>query len=251
MEKILLGLDVLQPDRNTIEFACYLARLTKSKLSAIFLHNIPGSLDPEMLRKNIAHVCDKCIGEETPCYVHDKAMPGSELIRRSRFVDLVVLDPETSLEKTYEGSPTKFVSEVLEKTECPVMLAPESFQEVEEIFFAYNNSASAVFAIKQFTYLFPQLRGKNITIMQAGMTGAWGDDRAELTQWLSCHYTHLNFIAVANDPETALFDQLLLKRNCVIVMGAYGRSVFSRFFKRSRAERLIKVVTQPIFITHL
>jgi len=33
-------------------------------------------------------------------------------------------------------------------------------------------------------------------------------------------------------------------------MGAYGRNALSQFLKHSRAELLIKNLTQPIFITH-
>ena len=39
MEKILLAIDAHNPDKNTLEFACYLARLTKSKITGVFLEN--------------------------------------------------------------------------------------------------------------------------------------------------------------------------------------------------------------------
>ena len=40
MEKILLAIDAVSPDKNAIEFACYLARLTKSKITGVFLENM-------------------------------------------------------------------------------------------------------------------------------------------------------------------------------------------------------------------
>lgn len=40
MEKILLQLDTTNPDYNSFEFACYLAKITHSKNTAIFLENI-------------------------------------------------------------------------------------------------------------------------------------------------------------------------------------------------------------------
>ena len=40
MEKILLAIDAINPDKNTLEFACYLGRLTKSKVTGVFLENV-------------------------------------------------------------------------------------------------------------------------------------------------------------------------------------------------------------------
>jgi nucleotide-binding universal stress UspA family protein len=40
------------------------------------------------------------------------------------------------------------------------------------------------------------------------------------------------------------------KQDVVVVMGAYGRSYVSGFFKKSSADPLIKKIDLPIFITH-
>ncbi len=48
-----------------------------------------------------------------------------------------------------------------------------------------------------------------------------------------------------------LFDFLFKRKNIFIVMGAYGRDALSTFFKKSTAESLIKIITQPVFISHL
>ncbi len=40
MTKILLVIDAINPDENTLEFACYLGRLTKSKVTGVFLENL-------------------------------------------------------------------------------------------------------------------------------------------------------------------------------------------------------------------
>jgi len=53
------------------------------------------------------------------------------------------------------------------------------------------------------------------------------------------------------DPDSKLFEELLVRKNIFLVMGAYGRNAVSRFFKRSQADMLIKAVSQPIFIAHL
>ena len=187
MEKILLAIDATNPNRNALEFACYLARLTKSKITGVFLENLVADEKPvlkqmqglayvdwevdkksdeytskmELIERNISIFKEGCINREVHCGVHrDRGVPAEELIEESRFADVIVADAETSFNKRYEGIPTEFVKDILKKTECPVIIAPESFDVVDEIIFTYNGSSSSVFAIKQFTYLFPQLHDK-------------------------------------------------------------------------------------------
>lgn len=39
MTKMLLAIDAINADEDTLEFACYLDRLTKSKVIGVFLEN--------------------------------------------------------------------------------------------------------------------------------------------------------------------------------------------------------------------
>ena len=279
MEKILLAIDAINPDKNSLEFACYLAHLTKSKLTGVFLENLLSEERPvlkqvqgmasmdwvvdqksdeynaklELIEKNISFFKEACINRGVNYSLHrDRGLPARELIGESRFADLVVVDAQTSFNKRYEGSPTEFVKDILKNAECPVIIAPGSFKLIDEIIFTYNGSPSSVFAIKQFTYLFPQLNTKKITILQVNEAGEWKDpDKYKFNEWLKEHYTDLHFEALKGDTDAKLFDCLLNRENVFFVMGAYGRNSLSQFFKRSHADLLIKTVTQPIFIAHL
>jgi len=59
MEKIPLAIAAINPDGNALEFACYLGRLTKSKVTGVLLENIGGEASP-VLKHNttnfIAHL---------------------------------------------------------------------------------------------------------------------------------------------------------------------------------------------------
>jgi len=274
MEKILLAIDAYNPDKNTIEFACYLGRLTKSKITGIFLENVTADqkavlqneiLDEnqdadwthnlariERIEKNIRFFRQKCAAEEVLCRVHrDQGFPATELIEESRFADLIVIDAGFSMNAHYEGSPTEFVNDILKNAECPVVLAPENFDGISEIIVAYNGSASSVFALKQFTYLFPQLGDKKITAVQVNETGRWEEEgKYNFSEWLRIHYRNVHFEALTGETDRALFDYLVKKKGVLLVMGAYGRNAVSQFLKHSRAELLIKTLTQPIFIAH-
>jgi hypothetical protein len=39
VEKMLLAIDAINPDKNALEFAFYLAQLTTSKITGVFLEN--------------------------------------------------------------------------------------------------------------------------------------------------------------------------------------------------------------------
>jgi len=266
MEKILLAIDALNPDKNSLEFACFLARLTKSKMTGIFLENTPleetAILDKAgetsksgvtgLIEKNINWVNEKCISEETKHELRtDRGIPLRELVSESRYADVIIVDSETSFNKPYEGIPTRFVKDFLNHAECPVVIAPESFEGIDKIVLAYDGSPSSVFAIKQFSYLFPQLSDKEISIVQVSENGKWNEkEKDKLSEWLKVHYYHFDFISLKGEADTALFDFLWKRKNVFLVMGAFGRGSISQFFKKSRAELIIKTITQPIFIAH-
>src|SRR6516165_10684004 len=48
MEKIVLVLDGSRLDMVTVDFACYIARLTHSRLTALFIENIKGEARPAL-----------------------------------------------------------------------------------------------------------------------------------------------------------------------------------------------------------
>ena len=279
MEKILLAIEAINLDTTSLEFVIYLARLTNSKITGVFLENLVAEERPvlskmqgmtfgdweadensverrfkiELIEKNIKIFKEECINRGVSFGLHrDRGVPVRELIEESRFADILVIDAETSFNRRYEGTPTEFVRDILKKAECPVVIAPESLESIYEIIFTYNESPSWVFAIKQFTYLFPQFSNKMVSIIQVNESGEWKDpDKYKFKEWLKEHYTNLNFEMVKGKIDDNLFDHLFKRKNIFLVMGAYGRTEVSQFFKHSHADLLIKTVTQPIFIAHL
>lgn len=279
MKRILLAIDAVNPNVSTMEFACYLGRLTKSKLTGVFLEPAAqpqqavacaqqsnGYMDwvlgPQssgqqvnsgIIEKSIFNFQQGCIKREVNYMLHrGHGLPAQQMISESRYADIIVTGAETSFNKNYEGCPTTFVRDLLKKAECPVVIAPENFEDVDEIIFAYNGTSSAMFAMKQFTYLFPQLYNKNVHIVQVNETGQWpAHDRSELKIWLKQHYINFTFEAIQGEAGTGLFNYLLNRKNIFLVMGAYGRNFLSQFFYPSQADHLIQIVTQPIFIAHV
>jgi hypothetical protein len=276
--KILLGINAINLDMPSIDFACYLARLTRSKITGVFLENLVAEErlvlksvqgvkypDWEIDENSEGHLAKKklietniglfkavCERSSVACNIHrDSGVPAKELLIESRFADILVLDAATSFNKRYEGAPTDFVKDILKDAECPVIVAPESFDGIDEIILTYNGTQSSFFAIKQFTYLLPRLNDKKVTIIQVNQKGKWADDDIyNLEGWLRDHYSSISFEALKGDTDSELLGFLIRRKNVFIVMGAYGRASVSQFFKHSRADILIKTLSQPIFISH-
>jgi hypothetical protein len=278
MEKILLAIDAVNLNMPALDFACYIGRLTNSKVTGVFLENLVADEKPvlkkaygnryldweidesstqyqdkqQLIEKNISLFKEACEKRSVRCNIHrDRGTPAHEIINESRYADLIITDASTSFNKKYEGMPTEFEKDILKQAECPVIVAPQNFDGIDEIIFAYNSSKSAAFAIKQFTYLFPEFDDRKITVLQVNKEGVWADhDKYNLREWLQNRYSAIGFEAVKGDAEDKLFDYLLKRKNAFVVMGAYGRNSVSRFFKPSHADLLIKTITQPIFISH-
>jgi len=262
---------------NAVDFACYLARLTHSRITGVFLEDVlaerpdlaasiaygvalsgaPAS--PELqeqlaviTEKNIRLFREACVCREVVSRVHrDRGVPRAEIIGESRFADIIVVDPETSFAQRVESIPARFVSDILVDAECPVVLSPNSFDRIDEIVFAYNGTASSVFAIKQFTYLFPEYREKNVHVVNVRQEDDKSiEDSFKMKEWLNEHYPQLEFHLLKGGPTDELFGYLLDRKNAFVVMGAYGRGMISRFFRPSHARLIMRTLNLPIFIAH-
>jgi hypothetical protein len=287
MEKILLAMDPVNLKLSTIDFSSYLAKLTHSHLTGAFLEGlesdqplvdnnrwrleegaqaarlvsgeqgqpaivVPGDPDIDLVTAGIRQFREACFCRETFSRVHrDRGIPLSELVAESRFADLIIIDPDTSFSRTDRSIPGRFVKDVLQASECPVIVAPYSFDGLDEIIFAYDGSASSVFAIKQFTYLFPELRTKKVSVVNVRHDDVNAiEDQFKMKEWLKDHYGKTQFVVLKGDPADELFGYLIEKKRAIVIVGAYGRSMLSRFFKPSQARLIVKTINLPVFIAH-
>lgn len=277
MEKILLVMDGYKQNAYAIDFACYLAKLTGSRLTGVFLDGLPdlppgeshlpageslveepgfvgelaGWPDDPVLRQ-VKRFREACVNREVAARVHrDKGVPLEEALKESRFSDLIVVDPETSFRAMETEFPGRFIRDALVVSECPVMVSPYRFEGVDEVIFAYNGTGSSVFAIKQFSNLFPRLRDKKATVVQVSKGGdGFAGEPLGMQEWLSAHYEQVEYVVLKGAVSDELFGYLLEKKNAVVVLGAYGRGILSRFLKPSHTSLLLRMINLPIFIAH-
>jgi len=271
MRKILLSIDALNFSSSSIDLGCFVASVTKSKLTGIFLENLlqeernPYSLATAgidnslsinqreaITTENIRQYQEYCSNRGVEGTLHrDRGIPISEMLEESRFADLLIADPSLSFKNKFEGMPSTFVKTLLEQAECPVLLAPQHFEGIDEIIFTYDNSKSSVYAIRQFNYLFPEWRDKKITIAEAHKLGEpIISAKPRLSEWMKLYYSNITYEVLRGEVEEALLKYLIPKKNILLVMGAYGRGILSSLLKESRANAIVRATDFPIFITH-
>jgi len=258
--KILLATNSTGINAASTDLACYLANLTRSTLTGVFLEEEDGYLIPEVLTvKSELNSCDHCISRfkeaciarETKHIIHrDKGVPLEELLIESRFADVLVIDPLLSFSKYNLENPSGFVKKVLKYAECPVMIAPEQFNEITDLVFTYDGEESSMFAIKQFTYLFPQFSGSDVTILEGNNVGNNNTQKHSIHEWLQDHYTNVTFKTKSGDSYISLLEGTLEEEKGLIVMGAYGRNLLSTLLRQSHSDNLIRSVQSPLFIAH-
>ena len=272
MEKILLVINARRPAVLSIDFACRIANFAQAKLTGLLIENIyaeyiPGGIGEDSYftasseatattidtDRSIRIFKEECLrnGIESDIYV-DAGEPIQEIIFESRFADLLIVDPDISFYNRQESPPSHFIKEILAKSECPVLLAPESFESIDEVVFCYDGSASSVFAIKQLTYLVPELHGRKALLLEVGVRSEieFTEGHRRMMDWLRSHYNSVYYHLLKGDVKEQLYNYFFMKKKVLVVIGAYGRSVLSSFFRKSNADVLIRMLDLPVFVTH-
>jgi nucleotide-binding universal stress UspA family protein len=108
-----------------------------------------------------------------------------------------------------------------------------------------------VHAIRQFTQQLGHLSSLPATLLHIKKNKEEINHSIALMQeYLSINYQHLRMETREGLPEEVIFRYAEQNPNPLIVMGAYGRSAFSRFFSRSTAGKLLKEKSMPVFAAH-
>jgi hypothetical protein len=275
MEKIIFIANNHVLNTKSIDFACYLAGLSRSKLTGAFVEEEVPELLPaadyghsylkevkeseaaafEVVTnadQNRQYFVQECGTQGIRCDVcQHKDNGAKELVHQSRFTDLLIFGSEMLLtQQQYSQVPAPLVRRVLTGAECPVIIAPTAFKGIDDVVFCYDGSASSVFAMKLFTYLLPQYTDKRVTVLEVAGEERPVKDKDDIGAWLSGYYSQIGFHVLQGGAKEELFKYFFMKEKTFIVMGAYGRNMLSQFFRSSSANTVIKAIDLPLFIAH-
>lgn len=273
MKKIILACDGLSFPESAFELIRQLNKFDPVFVTGVFLplvnlsnlwsysYAVPGG---DVATFKIASEEDKVLEQihlfETLCNsndiqyaVHkdfnDFALP--ELRLESRFADVLVLSGQRFYQELMGPENFDMVADLLHRAECPVLVVPEQFRFPEELLVAYDGSEEAVYALKQFAYLFPELAKLRTTILYFDKDGNSEIPHKErLTELVQQHFPDTHYMELELVGEELFATWASEQKGTLLVGGAFGRSDLSRLLHKSFLHDAVKEQWQPLFITH-
>jgi len=273
MKKLIIALDGQHFPQGAFEFVKRINAKTRVLLAGVFLSPVDYSKvlaytglegislmpewlekneEDEVVNKNISLFNRVCESEGIDYRVHKDTdlMAISSLIEETRFADALLVSSELFYENVQKEQPNFYLEEVLKKAECPVMLVPEKYDEPGQIILTYDGTESSVFAIKQFSYVYPELTKKKTILLSISNKEEKLPDQDMITELVSRHYPNLAIQSLGMDNKKDFIQWVAGQPDSFIVIGAFSRSLFSQLFKKSFASEVIRNIKMPIFISH-
>ncbi|MFN8246964.1 MAG: universal stress protein [Ferruginibacter sp.] len=278
MKKILSVFDGYKLSKSTIDYAISFSRALNAHLVGVFLdetiyHSYPvakvlksGPRSSEILKQldekdkrkrdeaasRFQQACNKA---GIPFSVHrDKNIALRDLKHESMFADLVIINKHETFTRFREEPPTRFIKDLLGDVQCPVLVVPAQFLEIDKILLLYDGRPSSLFAIRQYSYLFGGLTDypvEVLTVKDHYMPNLHVPDNKLMREFIKRHFPKATFTVIKGDPEEEILQYLEGHReNELVVLGAYRRSEVSRWFKSSMADKLMQDTDTPLFIAH-
>jgi len=254
--ELVRALNAISPVRLTAVFApevdySQIWSVTGGMAGATYLPDL-GDED-QIVAESSQRLEDFCKGHSIQMFIHkDRLDFALALIRReTRFADLLVLDGQHFFENIDDRQPNAYMKEILHTTECPILLVPAKTVIPGKIILAYDGSASSVYAIKQFSQLFPEFSGLPVTLvyLRESKEAAF-PDRENIEELVSGYFTDLRLLQLEVDHKDFFFRWLPEQERPWLVTGSYGRSDLSQLFSRSFIAALIREHKIPVFTAH-
>jgi hypothetical protein len=272
MKKIIIAFDGENFSEGAFEFALKLHELKPILLTGVFLPlttfsnlwnytaangavymPVMEERDTETVTKNIARFEKLCQHNGIDYRVHEDSENFSlqELRKESTFADLLILGSESFFESLGTETPNGYLQEALHDIKCPVLIVPEKFSFPKSIVLGYDGSEDAVYAIKQFAYLFPELCDREVLLVFASEDETDDfPDKILIEELAARHFSNLTLCKLDFNPKKFFGTWISVKESVLLVSGSYSRSALSQLFKKSFINEVISQHELPIFIAH-
>jgi hypothetical protein len=207
----------------------------------------------QVVEKHKAQFAHQCEQHNIRYDVHDNNSDWDKdlLIKESRFADLIVISGDQFYVGTDGKQPSSILREALQGAECPVVVVPDQFNDIEHLYMAYDGSKESMYAIKQFCYLFPQLIDLPTEIVYVKDDASNGmPDLESLKQFTRLKLDSMSFSKLHFKPDEHFATWIGDKTHVMLISGSFGQSYLHYAFKKSFSESVIRQHKLPIFIAH-
>ncbi|HWI89966.1 MAG TPA: hypothetical protein VNT20_01775 [Flavisolibacter sp.] len=278
MKKFIAAFDGLNFSESTLDYAIFLAENAGAHLVGVFLEDFTrhsytiaditkyegeafdhhmydlDMKDKEERNESVEVFEEACRNAGINYTIHrDRNVAIHELLHESIYADLMIINEKETLTRYEEPSPTRFIRDLLNDVQCPVVIVPSNYLPVDKIIMLYDGEPSSVYAVRMFSYLFDALKEFETQIITVKGTeeSLHVPDNRLMKEFIKRHYPEAAFMVLKGDAEDQVVQFLSHeKKDPIIVLGAYRRNKLSRLFKPSMADYLLQRLKVPLFIAH-
>lgn len=278
MKKILIAFDGSYYSVAALNYAIAFAKTENAMIEGVFLEDITAyhqfspifdapdmvglaeevlqelkSTSQQSIQENVEKFAGACTEKKVQYRVErESGIPSIELVQKSLFADLIVLGSVTYFSNLSYRTDISLVSDILSRAHCPVIVVPEQWHPVQHVNFTFDGSASSVFAMRQFLYLFPNLvEQSSISIISVvGKEDEKVEHEEEALAFLKLYKPEFDREVLVGKPSDELLHYAEISGHSMVVMGAFGRSAFSKLFKSSLGRKIVEARTVPVFVAH-
>ena len=277
MKKFIVAFDGLRFSESVRDYAVQLARQSSAHLVGVFLDDFLRHSYKiyDLITKNESYEARQMQLEEkdrftrklavdsfeTACQDaglnysvhHDRSVAIQELVHESIFADLLMIDISETLSAYPDKVPTKFVRDLLTQVQCPVIIVPHLFKPINKLVLLYDGEPSSVHAIKMFSYTLSSLKQEPTELVAIKDTDESRHlpDNKLMKEFMKRHFPNASYTVLNGPPESTSVEFLKAQTgNPLIILGAYGRGMVSRWLSPSMGDTLMKNLRCPLFIAH-
>jgi hypothetical protein len=185
--------------------------------------------------------------------IHDNEGPWNKALfaKESLFSDFILLSSQQFYGDLRERQPNAFLSEAMHHAECPLLIVPEDFTPSNHLFIAYDGTSESIFAIKQFSYLFPHLTELPTEVVYVNEEASNSIPELEhLRRYSRLHFSCMGFSKLHFKAAEYFATWIGERQHVMLISGSYGRSSFSYATTPSFAEDVIHDHRLPVFVAH-
>ena len=278
MKKFIAAFDSLRFCESTLRYAIDLTKEANAHLVGVFLDDFTrrsygvrdlsqvsaaevdeqvkefDEKDNEQRKASVLRFQAACSESGLSFSIHrDENIALQDLLQESVYADLLVINETETLTRFPEKAPTRFVRELLNDVQCPVVLVPDHYQPIDKLLLLYDGEPSSVHAVRTFSYLFDALKQLETEVLTVKKQdeGEHLPNAFLIKEFIEQHYPEAATVVLRGSPENEITAYLTReKRFPLVVLGAYQRSRFSRVFRPSMADHLVQQANLPLFIAH-
>jgi len=173
------------------------------------------------------------------------------LAKESRYADLILLSGELFYAEINLHQPNVYLHQASQAAECPILVIPETYQQCDHLFIAFDGNKESMFAMKQFSYLFPQFTDLPAEVLYVKDENSSAiPDLDHLNRYARLHFGSMGFSKLQFKASRYFATWLGEHKQVMLVAGSYGRSSLSYLTKRSFAEQVVRENKIPVFVAH-